>query len=335
MIKKYIIIFALCVFSTVKLAAQMSIEEINYRLETRPYSELEFYWDTPVLLPDSVQEKFAKALNREIPKAVVDSMLPHTPEQIQDVEEHILRNRRCKAGDTICIQEYYQKYITERKERYIRLRSNDIMPRVMILTAGNWHIEKAIPILKKAIGNPQYDQPSVLMALAKLGDDSVKQVLLDRYTLSYVLKNTNWDTTNDKALIYEFYYYDSIWTLREAVEVAMYLKNKEILLNIFDLLYIRGTFRGTIAQGFYYRPMVAEIVDEVYTYGYFYNFPNVEILEEICLNYRDAVKDASQRLSRDKRNREAKKELEVLLSTEYRTKLRNQIREWIIENVNF
>jgi uncharacterized protein len=312
----------------VNLYAQMSIEEINHRLETRPYFRLGFDYNTVITLPDSVQEKFAKALNREIPEKVLDSMLTFTPEQINRTFQEV--QQECR-GDSVCIQEQYQKYVDKYRTRYAKMYSSDVMPTIVILTAGNWHIKKAIPVLKRVIGNTKYDQPSVYMALAKLGDDSAKQSLMEKYTLCYVLKNSKLDTINDENLIYE-YELKHVWPLREGIECAMYLKNKEMLLNILDLIYIKGKSLTTIGESNSYDYYVSRMVCDIYIYSYFRAFPNYDIFEKICINYTDAIWDLSYK---NKLNKKEKKKMEILLSTEYRTKNRNQLRDWINENVNF
>jgi len=62
----------------------------------------------------------------------------------------------------------------------------------------------------------------------------------------------------------------------------------------------------------------------------FRKFHNYEILDEIYNNVSDI-----RRLDNRKRNKKEQQELDRLLSTEYRTKIKEQLREWVIENVNF
>jgi hypothetical protein len=322
---KRIYFFVSFALIAINLSAQMSIEEINYRLDTRPYFNLGLPYDTIISLPDSIQEKFARSLNREVSEQVLDSLVSPTDQQ----KERLLQNlkQECKE-DTLCIQQRYQSYIKERKENHREMYANDIMPTKMILRAANWNVKKAIPVLEKSIGNEKYNQHSVLMALAKLGNDSIKQVLMERYTLSYLLQNTQLDTISDETPIYGLKW---AWSTRGGIETAMYLKNKEMLLNIIDLIYIRGISRFSIGLDDFYSPNVSFFVDAFDDYNYFHNFPNYEALSTICNDYSSAI----WRLSDRKLNKKEKQELQTLLSTEYRSKIREQLREWIIENVNF
>jgi hypothetical protein len=298
----------------------MSMESINHRLETRPYFKLRLDWESQIVLPDSVQEKFAKALNREMPEKVLDSLRAFTPQQIERILQKIKHD--CK-GDSLCIQLKYQEYIKEDKEQYRKMYANDIMPNRMILTAANWQVKKAIPILEKAIGDKKYDQISVLMALAKLGNDSIKQILVERYTLPYILKTTTLDTINDEIFHGEDHWL-TIKLFHEGFDVAMYLKSKEILLNLVDLIYIRGKDDSNIAISYTVSLFVGE-------FDKFYKFSNYKKLYNIWYGYADAIWNFEER----KLNKKEKKELQTLLSTEYRNKIKAQLREWIIENVNF
>lgn len=313
-------------FCVVNVSAQMSIEEINHCLETRPYFNLGLDYNANIVLPDSVQEKFAKVLDREIPEAVLDSMLAFTPQQIEQILQDI--KRICK-DDSLCVQEQYHEYIKRDREKYKKMYSNDIMPTILIFTAANWQVKKAIPVLEKAIGNTKYDQPSVLMALAKLGNDSIKQVLIEKYTLDYLLKNSQLDTVNGNAIIYDLD--KKGWFTDEGLQTAMYLKNKEMLLNILDLIYIRGISGFCIGSDCFDYPAVSFFVDEFCDYNYFHSFPNYQILKKICDDYKFAIWD----LYGKKHNKKKKKELEWLLSSQYRTKIKEQLQDWIIKNVNF
>ncbi|GHV69162.1 hypothetical protein FACS1894199_17440 [Bacteroidia bacterium] len=323
---KYIYSFLFVALITINLSAQMSIEEINHRLETRPYFRLGLNYDMNIVLPDSVQEKFAKALNREIPERVFDSLTAFTPEYKEQTLRNIIRDCR---EDTLCVQEQYQKHLQQHREKYSRMYATDIMPTILILTASNWQVKRAIPILEKAIGDTKYDQLSVLMALAKLGNDSIKQVLIERYTLPYVLSTTQADTIDDNSNLQGV----SISGLAsDGVKLAMYLQSKEMLLNILDLIYIRGREEYCIGDDYCYTPLcVVYFMDEYNNYIYFHNFPNYGIFKKICYDYAWSIRP----LDGKKRSKKEKKELQRLLSTEYRTKIKMQLREWIIANVNF
>jgi hypothetical protein len=306
----------------------MSIEEINHRLETLPYFKLGLDYDMTIVLPDSVQEKFAKALNREIPEKVLDSLSALNP-QSQYARQELRRFSQECGDDSLCIQCKYQELIKKEKEKKREQYANDVMPNILILTAANWQVKKAIPVLKSAIGDTKYDQLAVFMALAKLGNDSIKQVLMEKYTLDYILKNSQLDTINENTVIYNLE--KKGWSTVEGIQTAIYLKSKAMLKNILDLIYIRGISGFCIDLDCFDYPEVSFFVDEYSGYSYFHNFPNYEVLRKICNEYGFAIR----RLYNEKQNKNTQKKLETLLSTEYRTKIRNQLRDWINENVNF
>jgi len=316
----YLFIIAL-VLNAINLLAQMSIEEIDYQLETRPYFELEFDYNVNFTLPDKIQEKFSKALNREIPERVLDSILAFSSQQ----KERILQTfiKKCEE-DSTCIQEQYQEYVKEYRDRHTKMFAMDIMPTKIILASGNWQVKKAIPILKKAIGNDKYDQTSVLMALAKLGDDSINQMLFEKYTLRQIIQTTELDTINDNY----FYGSGSLATnlFSEGINVAMYLENKDMILNLLDLIYIKG--RNDMNIGISYT--VAWFINHLSIF-HFQNYPNVEVLNTICDEYLYAIWDLEKR----KRTQKEQNELDNLLSKKYRTKIKEQLQKWVTENVNF
>jgi hypothetical protein len=163
------------------------------------------------------------------------------------------------------------------------------------------------------------------MALAKLGNDSIRQILIEKYTLPYILKITNLDTINDYTLYMEDKNCVDIFS--EGLQIAMYLKSKEMIVNLTDLIYIRGRDDMNISESF----TVSWFINSFDDYNYFHTFQNFDVLRKICYDYASAI----WRLDNKKLNKKEKKELEKLLSTEYRTKIRNQLRDWINENVNF
>lgn len=315
------ICFAVSILSTVDLLAQMPMDEIDRRLKNRAFFQLDFDKNLNVVLPDSIQVLFAKALNGEIPEAALDSMVNYTPQQEEQIKSNIKNQFR---GDSIDIQKEYMEHLENTKKKYREMYAKRSVPRELILTAGNWKINEAIPILKKAIEDERYDQTAVLMALAKLGNDSIRQVLVDRYTLEYFLTKNIADTLNNRFIDWE----KMQPFLSDGIATAFYLKNNEILLNLQDLIYIRG--RTDYGFG------VNHVFDGIliqYCFSEMAVCPNFfESYAPIYWDYHDTIKHFEDKKILNERE---KQELERLLSTEYRTKIRDQLRAWIIENVNF
>jgi hypothetical protein len=243
-------------------------------------------------------------------------------------DDFLKRAKRECGKDSACIEQTYQQIITAFTDGENLYYATQHVSGELILAAGSWNIKEAIPILENALGNNRYNQRNVLMALAKLGNDSIEQVLMEKYTLSYVLANSQYDTVNDNNILYNLSV--KTWSTQEGMQTAMYLKSQKMLLNILDLIYIRGISGWCLGVDCFDHPYVAFFVNEYCNYNYFREFTNFETIKKECVDYQSLIWKYDK-----KQDKNAEKELEVLLSTEYRTKLRNQIREWIIENVNF
>jgi uncharacterized protein len=256
---------------------------------------------------------------------VLDSLLAFTPKQKEARIKQIARH--CK-NDTFCIQQQYEEHIRDYRERYMKMYANGIMPTKLIRAAGDWQIKKAIPILKNVIGDENYDQSTVLMVLAKLGEDSIKNELINRYTLNYILENTALDTINNNN-IYTSDMLQKECNIYTAIETAVYLESKEMLFNILDLIYIRGKLKFCIGLDCEDIPLVYYFITNMSPH-YLRKFPNYNKLSDICYNYEQEISSFY-----NAKSKKEKKELERLLSTAYRTKIKEQIKQWIIENVNF
>jgi hypothetical protein len=323
---KRICLVILITLYVINLSAQMSVEEINHQLENRPYFSLGLDYNAKVILPDSIKRKMVNALERELPQQYIDSVLSFNEQMIEQMKK--IAWQKCK-DDTACFKKEYENIYNREVESTKKIFHDECYGISLVLACGSWEVKEAIPYLKKELQKEKCEnrRVEIEMALAKL-DDSIKQSLMEKYTLSYVLKNTQLDTINNEAHIYEL---KQAWPLSEGIETAMYLKSKEMLVNILDLMYIKGITVFTIGLDKIYLSYVSKMLWNIEIYSYFRKFPNYEVFEKTCTDYVDAIWDLSDK----KLNKKQKKELEVLLSTEYRTKIRDQIREWIIENVNF
>jgi hypothetical protein len=102
--KKYL--FTVFVFlSATSLFAQMTVEEINHRLDTRPYFELGFEYDeTCPILPDSIKVKMINALDRVLPEPYADSVFTLSKSILKNIEKYAWE--QCKK-DTACFEKTY------------------------------------------------------------------------------------------------------------------------------------------------------------------------------------------------------------------------------------
>ena len=322
------IVFILFLLTSLNAFSQANeVDRVNHLLETETFFNIRLDYQTNLTLPDSVVEKFLATLRGEVPQRIADSIL-FVSEQNRERMWDFAKNE-CR-GDSICAIELYERLLQEELgRRHEHLFNRFQINRTVVLAAGSWNIREAIPILENAIGDRRYNQRAISMALARLGNDSIKQFFVERYTLSYVLENTQVDTVNDNALIHRL----SVepWSTAEAMQIAMYLQSKEMLLNILELMYVRGLAELCIGSDCSDLPWVSLFVRDFGLHNGFRRFPNRRTLIEISDRYAFAIWELSGR----RLSRQEQQELNRLLSTEHRTKVKNQIRDWIIENVNF
>lgn len=319
----FIISFALtqyCMF------AQTAIEDINRRLDTRPYFDLGLDYSTEITLPDSIKLKMLSALKRELPKHFADSVFTLPKSVLENITK--MAWQKCRK-DTVCFEDEYKKMYESTIQGSKNYYYNECYSRSLILACGSWGIKEAVPFLEKELQEKECDYMhiEIEMALAKL-NDSIKQVLIDRYTLANVLETSKLDTIDNNAPMYNLEY---PWSCYNGLETAVYFKSKEMILNILDLMYIKGIEMGSIGGDEYYVPMVSAFLHGFQCYDYFYSVPNNNVLQKICYDYRSALGSYEDK----KPTKKEIKSKEKLLSTEYRTQIRNQIRDWIIENVYF
>ena len=328
--KKIVISMFSILLSIGTLTAQLTVEELNHLLDTQPFFGFRIDYNANLTLPDSVKQKFLTALSGRLTPHLQDSLFTFPP----DEQERLLAlaKERCDDDDYACVEKTFQEIIADVTERNNRFFANRPVSGQLVLAAGSWNVREAIPILENAIENERYGQRVIRMALARLGNDSIKQVLIERYTLSYVLKTTELDTINDNNSFRKNNFTDRF--LDEGMHTAMYLRNRDIMLNLLDLIYIRG--RDEV-QGFGTPPRIIEMfLWNLSMSHHFFHFQNREVLWEIVDNYANAIRELDrQQRNRRRPNRQDQMELDRLLSTEKRTEVKNQIRDWIIENVNF
>jgi len=328
--KSTIFLFMLFTATFLKAQTPEQIERINNILDSVPYFEirgLERY--SEIDLPDSTKAKALKALRRELPQHFADKVFTLPDETLNNIERFAWNE--CK-NDTICFEKVFAERLKMNIEAQKRFFYSRCLSQSLVSASGSWGIVEAIPYLEKELEREDCTdfgmRVFIEMALAKLGNDSVKQVLLERYTLSYVLRTTALDTINNNARTREV---DILTFWQEGIHTAMYLQSKEMLLNILDFIYIRGLTMFCFGSECDETSMVSLFIMNFCDSSNFRNFPNFERLREICDGYRRAI----WRLEDKRRNRREQRELDRLLSTEYRTMIKNQIRDWIIENVNF
>ncbi len=176
-----------------------SIELINYYLDSVSYDYLiSFDYENPVVLPDSTKDKVIAVLNGYIP--------PQKIKEVTHISDDVMKRieKRCKGickNDSICFVKAKDSIINRMTNRALYILKNKLFPKNFLLAVGAWEVKDAEPILLKNIDNLLYPKEETLLALAKLGNDSIKEIIMDKYTIRYVINNTEFKN-NDPELIY-------------------------------------------------------------------------------------------------------------------------------------
>ncbi len=252
---KHVLLFCFLLFHAIAVSAQMSVEEVNRKLDTNPYYSLRLGYDSDISLPDSIRAKMINALQRVLPRQYADSVFT-LPQAVLDNVEKYARTR-CKT-DTLC----YEKTYAERYEMNLQNIKDNQYNRCysisLVLACGSWGITESIPYLEEELKNPRCQDrqrvANIEMALAKL-DDSHRQAIMDKYTLSYILAHTPLDTVNNQVRMSSYVFeQETAWPIHEGLAVGMYLESKEIVLNIVDLMFLKGEIEKNIGDTFFFMP---------------------------------------------------------------------------------
>jgi hypothetical protein len=295
----------------------MTVEEINHRLDTRPYFELGLKYDSAIILPDSIKVKMINALDRVLPEPYADSVFTLSKSMLENIEKYAWK--QCKK-DTVCFEKTYaERYainIQNRKDYY----NNQCYSVSLILACGHWNIVEAIPYLEREYNDNQCMpwQESTKAALAKLGVDSIYQQIKESRTLSYLLSNTELDTVNNEV---RYVGIEDVYPYRINDFLAYYLEDKTFLFDMLDLLYLKGQVPFT---GLSYTGIEISLLMDFSTY-LFRNHPHIANWKKLCRKYLYTYIAA-----------EKDKELYKQVSTHsYKQKMIAELRTWIDENISF
>jgi len=323
-VKLIMIIIACAYFNTV---TAQSIDEINSALDNIIYSRLNFYdYKTPIQLPDSTKQKVINILNGYLP--------PHEIREYTTFDDIVIKNiekitKNICGTDSLCnvlAKDSIMKHSIE--SQLFNLRQY-MFPANFILAIGFWNVQEAEPILLANINNDKkYPKRETLLALAKLGNDSIRKIVNEMYTVDYVVNNTVLKKDNPDLEYKSIPAKDLISNqISNFYNAGVYLKDKNILLNIIDLLDIQGKMHSWLGLYEHVAPIEESLLmwlgprfmtKENLENGKYYEF------ESIIDNYSNSI---------DKyKNTEKIKEI---LSKENKEVIKKQLKNWIIENVNF
>ena len=309
----------LCVFWN--NAHSQSISEVNNALDNTFYRFLDFDYKASLQLPDSTQKKVIAVLNGYLP-----------PKEIKDAvtfDDMIIKNieRMCKeicGTDSLCNALAKDSIIKKASDSQLYNLQQYTFPANFILAIGTWGVKDAEPILLKNINNERYPKRETKLALAKLGNDSIKRRIVEEYSINYIINNTVLKNGNPNLIYKSIPSGESVSDqISYFFEASRYLKKKEILLNMIDLLDIQGKY--------YSFSEIAPIEESVMMWlclrfiekQYFEN-GKLDEWENITETYFNAIVDNKN-----------SPEISNILSHESKEQVKKQMKNWIEENVNF
>lgn len=294
-----------------------SIELINFYLDSVSYDYLyTFDYENPIVLPDSIKDKVLAVLNGYIPpqKIKEESYIPDDVMKIIDNEcEGICEN------DSLCFTRAKDSIINNMNNRTMQILHDKAFPENFLLAIGAWDVTEAVPILLKNLDNPIYPKEETLLALARLGNDSIMESILNKYTLEYVINNSEFKVnnpeliyhSNDRELIHDFF------------RAGMYIKRKNILLNMVDLIDIQG-------KTYFYEDLVP--IEMTVTMWLSLLFINKEYVENGAFEELESI---TNRFYYSISNNLSTPKINEILSTENKKLVKQEIKLWITKNVEF
>ncbi len=235
-----IIYLLFCVFLPFKGVAQVvDIERVNAILDSVPYYHLSILsYKTNIKLPDSIQTKVINILNGYLPSQTMKDATSLNDNVIKNINR--MTSTIC-GNDSICfklVKDSIREQTIKTSLSYLRARS---YPPAFVLAIGTWNVKNAIPILSANIKNPRYPKHETLLALAKLGNDSIKGEINTQYTLDYIINNTILQKKSNQFIYRNIPISEQMnYLVSSFFEVGMYLQDKGILLKMVDLLDITG-----------------------------------------------------------------------------------------------
>ena len=332
---KLIMIVMVCAYcNTVK---SQSIDEINSALDNIIYSHLNFYdYKTPIQLPDSTKQKVVNILNGYLPPHVIKK---YTLINDDVVIKNIERIAKGICGtDSLCNVLAKDSIIKHRAESQLFSLRQYMFPANFILAIGFWDVQEVEPILLKNINNnKKYPKRATLLALAKLGNDSIRKVVNEMYTVDYVVNNTDFKKGNpDLEYKNDYAGAEISHQIQYFYDAGMYLKDKDILLNIIDLLDIQGKKHTTVtaydSQKNVYLSEDVSPIEESMLMWLGLRFMSKENIENgKYYEFESIIDDYLHSIDKNKKTEKIKE----ILSKENKEIIKKQLKDWIIENVSF
>lgn len=290
-------------------AQHKEIHQINTELDNEPYYNISINYSLDIQVPDSTKNKVLSSLKGIIPLKVIDSIYALSPKLKKvDIE-------RCKvlytSGDNKCLDSLKQVYVHD-------LTKEERLSKSLILAVGSWGIKNAIPILQRGINSNKYPQLETEMALAKLSVEPYRKKLKEECSLSYVQTHTRLSFNNSNNVYKGEESYLTINLLQRFYSVGMYLDEISILINMVDLLDIRG--REYFQSEEY---IACQIIVLMEMQSLFKKNMNYSQWSNLTNRYFTELATSSPQ------------EFEKKISSPYQENMKKELKYWITENVKF
>ncbi len=295
----------------------LSIEQINYYLDSVSYDYLyTFDYENPINLPDSTKSKVIAILNGYIPPQKISEVTQISGAVMKKIDAEC--KLICKV-DSSCFIRAKDSIINKMNNDALNMLNSKLFPENFLLAIGAWDVKEAIPILVKNIENPRYPKEETLLALAKLGNDSIKEIIMSKYNLEYVINNTEFKLNNPELI----YHSNDRELVDDFFRAGMYLRSRQILLNMVDLLDIQGKVYSLDE----YSPIELSILMWLP-----FKFMTKENLQNGTFEELDLLTEKFfYSISKYKNTPKIKE----ILSTKNKEVVKQEIKEWIIKNVEF
>jgi len=334
-VKNIIIIILSCYYSIV-MAQSQSVDSINYELDNTFYPLLNnIDYKTSIELPDSTKKKVINILNGYLPLQEIRKATFFNDNVIKNIER--ISKEICGI-DSLCnalAKDSIMKCTVESQLYNLR---QYIFPANFILAVGSWDVKEAEPILLGNIDNDKkYPKREILLALAKLGNDSILKIVNEMYTVDYIVNNTVLKKDNPDLPYKSIPVEDQMSHLiNYFYDAGMYLKNKDILLHLIDLLDIQGKIYSTETsyddQKNVYLSEIVSPIEESMLMWLGPRFMSKENIENGKYYEFESVIDNFLYLVDKYKNT---KKIKEILSKENKEKIKKKLKDWINENIPF
>jgi hypothetical protein len=304
---------------------------INAQLDSIAYYDLDFNYNKSVILPDSIKDKMAKALGRQLPLQLIKTMKKEIESDITLLEYYHNKANKIKQHDTLRdLNTIYDSLIQIRiSKTKSHLITHNCIPNSLVLACGNWGVTQALPLLRKYLSDSTIcvSHYHILAAMAKLGDKWAYKELLKRSNIEHLVKLRLVDTLNWNSKYEDFS--KILQLLTDINDMAYYLKSKELLLCTPDFLKIKGRNLVQFSNDQFYRLTIISICTELNSF-----FLNKEKLEwnTIIETYRTEIWKVEFSETKESVKHQVWNDS---LSDTYIQKVIDDLKEWIQVNVEF